>query len=141
MQPRIIVFEDDPVSRKLITLILEEAGYEVISAVDPTMCPLYDNLDAQCTHVDACGDFLLTDNQMPRMTGLEFVETQGRRGCKGVVQNKAVISAALTLEQRAKAEDLGCKVFRKPFRIEEILTWVEERKKLIPPDRKLTPLD
>ena len=141
MKPRIIVFEDDEVNRKLIALVLEQKGYEVISSADPTICPLYSNLEETCPHEDACGDFLLTDNRMPRMTGLDFVEAQSRRGCKGVVKNKAVVSGSWSPAEREKAENLGCKIFSKPYRIAEILEWLAEQEKKIPSDRKLAVLD
>jgi CheY-like chemotaxis protein len=140
MRHRIIVLEDDPNTRRLLTLILEGLGYEVVSAPEPSLCPLYSELDALCTHPFACGDFLITDNHMPRMTGLQFVARQGARGCKGVVHNKAIVSGTWEAHELEAAEKLGSKVFTKPYRIQEILHWLEERKKTIPPDRKLADL-
>jgi hypothetical protein len=75
------------------------------------------------------------------MSGLAFVEAQTLRGCKGSVGNKAVISGTWEREELAKAERLGCKIFHKPFRINELLDWLEERRKLIPPWRKLVQFD
>lgn len=141
MRPRIVVFEDDAAFRKLITLILQQEGYEVVSAADPTLCPLYTKPEQECPHEEACGDFLLTDNRMPHMSGLEFVACQSRRGCKGVMANKAVISANWSPEDLARAAELGCKIFRKPFKLEEILAWIEERKPHLSPARKLVSLD
>ena len=141
MKPRVIVFEDDETSRQLLTMVLERRGYEVISSSDPTICPIYSNLEESCPHEDACGDFLLTDNRMPRMTGLDFVEAQNRRGCKGIVNNKAVISGTWTQLEREKAETLGCKIFCKPYSLAELLEWLDEQEKKIPPDRKLVALN
>ncbi len=141
MKPRAIVIDDDEGCRNLITLILKQRGYEVVSLSDPTVCPLYDDLLAVCPHEDACGDFLLTDQRMPKMTGLEFVETQGRRGCKGVVNKKAVLSASWTPEELEKAEELGCKVFRKPYDVKAIADWLDEQEKSIAPGRKLARLE
>ncbi|WP_020674998.1 response regulator [Geopsychrobacter electrodiphilus] len=140
MTPRIIVFEDDEASRRLMTILLEQRGYEVISAADPTICPLYSDREKPCPHVDACGDILLTDNRMPNMTGLEFVETQSQRGCKGIIQNKAVISGTWSSKECEQAEKLGCKMFYKPVCISEIFEWIEEQITKIPLNRKLAPL-
>ena len=74
---------------------------------------------------------------MPRMTGLEFVENQTKRGCQGCISNKAIISANWTKEEKAKAKNLGCKVFNKPFQIDELTQWLDEREKHIPKNRKL----
>ena len=140
MTPRVIVLEDDETSRKFITLMLKQRGYEVVSAADPTICPVYATPNQACPHEDACGDFLLTDNRMPNMTGLEFIEAQAQRGCKGIILNKAVMSGTWSAEELEKAQKLGCKIFTKPYRISEIIQWLEEQKQQIPPGRKLTVL-
>jgi CheY-like chemotaxis protein len=141
MKLRVIVLEDDEANRKLITMVLERRGYEVISSSDPAICPIYSNQEGSCPHEDACGDFLLTDNQMPSMTGLDFIEAQNRRGCKGIVKHKAVLSGSWSLAEREKAERLGCKIFSKPYSIAEVSEWLDEQAKQIPPDRKLAALD
>ena len=129
MKPKVIVLEDDDASRKLISLVLQQNGYEVISAPDPTACPLYTHLEERCTKEHPCCDFLLTDNRMPNMTGLEFIEVQSQRGCKAKAENKAVMSGSWTQEERDKAHQLGCKIFKKPYRMNEILAWLTEQKR------------
>lgn len=141
MQLRIIVLEDDPSTRGLLTQVLEHCGHEVISAPEPLSCPIYADLDGRCNHLYACGDILLTDNRMPRMTGLEFIARQGERGCKGVVHNKAVFSGTWQQEELETAERLGCKVFNKPFQLSDILGWVVERGQTIAPNRRLDCLE
>ena len=141
MRPRAIIFEDDDTLRELLSDILHQRRYEVLSASNPLGCPVYDDLTARCPHEFACGDFLLTDNHMPAMTGLEFVKAQEERGCKGVVHNKAVLSAHWTDHELEMANCLGCKIFHKPFSIDEINNWLDEREKLIPPDRQLDDLN
>lgn len=141
MKPRAIVFEDDDTLRDLLSKMLHKRGYVVISAGSPMGCPVYEDLTALCPHEFACGDFLITDNHMPAMTGLEFVQAQEQRGCKGVVHNKAVMSACWTESELNLANYLGCKVFNKPFSIAEINSWLDEREKRIPHDRKLDDLD
>jgi CheY-like chemotaxis protein len=116
-------------------------GYEVVSADNPTACPVYGDMTADCPHEFACGDILITDNQMPYMTGLEFVQRQTQRGCKGVVHNKAVTSAYWADDDLQRADRLGCKVFKKPFDLVEINQWLDEREKNIAQDRQLIELD
>jgi len=141
MRPRIIIFEDDESTRNLLSLLLKLRGYEVASAAEPMGCPLYLDLNSNCNHNYPCGDFLLTDNRMPRITGLEFIERQGKRGCKGVVHNKAVISGTWEDHELETAVQLGCKIFTKPYRIIDILSWLEEQGKKLSPDRLLTDLN
>ena len=141
MQRRVVIFEDDNSSRKLLTAVLEKQGYEVISAADPMLCPIYAKLGETCPHEDACGDFLLTDNRMPYMSGLDFVEAQSQRGCKGIIQCKAIISASWSTYDRSRAETLGCMTFDKPYSINKLTAWMLEQEKMIPADRKLVDLD
>ncbi len=139
MDPRIraIIIDDDPACRDLLKLLLEQKDYEVISLSNPTACPLFNDAECICIQDRPCGDFLLTDNQMPHMTGLEFVKRQIDRGCKGIVGNKAVLSGTWLDIDLAEAERIGCKVFSKPYKIDRILAWLKEREKNIQPGRKL----
>lgn len=137
MKLRAIVFEDDRNCQKLISLLLEQKGYEVMVFSGALACPLFSDAECTCPTEASCGDFLLTDNRMPGMTGLDFVESQTHRGCKGIVGNKAIFSATWTTQELARAELLGCKIFRKPFDLREISRWLEERERVIPPARKL----
>jgi len=137
MKPRIIILEDDENARTAISILLQRKGYEVITAPDPSLCPVYSNPESCCPHDQACGDFLLTDNRMPQMTGLEFIEFQTRKGCKGIIVNKAVMSGSWTEEELEKAEQLGCKTFTKPLNFEELDSWLAQQRDQIPADRKL----
>ena len=138
MKPRVIIIEDDDSSRNFLTLLLEEHGYEVVAFSDPTVCPVYSSVGEPCPHDDACGDFLLTDNRMPHVNGLDFIAEQSLRGCKGVLQNKAVMSGTWSCEERELAERLGCRIFEKPLHASELLEWLEQQKSLLNPERKLT---
>jgi CheY-like chemotaxis protein len=140
MRFRAIVFEDDDSARQLLVTILERRNYEVISAKYPTICPVYEDLTTLCPHEFACGDFLLTDNNMPVLSGLDFVLLQNQRGCKGVINNKAVLSAHWNDNELDSADQLGCKVFKKPYRVAEIDTWLDVQEKNIPKNRKLDDL-
>ncbi len=137
MRPRIIIIEDDERCQELLSMVLERKGYEVISLSEPGVCPLYMDAECICTSEQACGDFLITDNRMPRMTGLEFIELQSRRGCKGIIGNKLVVSGTWTPSELQTAERLGCNVMHKPYNFNSILDWLEERKNRIPPGREL----
>lgn len=138
MKLRVIVIDDDLHCRSLLATLLERKGYEVFSLPNPCACPLYQHPTCVCPHEHACGDFLLTDNRMPRMSGLEFVEHQCRRGCKGIVQNKAVISGTWSHQELARARQLDCKTFRKPLDLEQLFAWLAERQPQIASGRKLT---
>lgn len=134
---RVIIIDDDENCRTLLAKVLERKGYEVISLTDPCACPLYMSTECRCPHEHACGDLLITDNRMPRMTGLEFVEHQSRRGCKGIVHNKMVLSGSWSEAEVERAARLGCTIMHKPYKLDQLLEWVVERQEQIPPGRKL----
>lgn len=139
MKPRIIIFEDEYLIRFSLTSKLTKRGYDVLSFSDPTFCPAIYQSEPQCPNPDGsvCCDFLLTDNNMPHMTGLEFIEQQEKKGCKGLFENKAVMSAVWSDEDLARAEKLGCKIFHKPLDFEAILGWLAEGLALLEEDRQL----
>jgi chemosensory pili system protein ChpA (sensor histidine kinase/response regulator) len=64
--PHILVVDDSLINRKSLNLMLEQMGYNVITAVD--------GLDAlQHLHKESIG-LILTDLEMPRMNGLEMTQ-------------------------------------------------------------------
>lgn len=67
MPPTIMVVEDDPATRRLYRFLLRNSGYDVIEAEDGI-----DALEKLAVH--DC-DVIITDMNMPRMGGIEFVRT------------------------------------------------------------------
>ena len=138
MKYRAIVIEDNEAFRTTISSMLEMRGYEVFSYSEPLLCPVY--LDRECQHEHPCMDILITDVRMPNMTGLDFIENQTRYGCKAIVGNKAVISGAWEDDEIERAKRLGCQMFEKPFKINEINKWLNECEERTDPNRKLANL-
>lgn len=137
MKPRVILIEDYDCIRNALAALLRSNGCEVVSTSEPDLCPIYDGSGKSCPQDKPCGDLLLTHNHLHNKTALEFIEEQGRCGCKENNANKAIMSGCWTPDELRKAEQLGCKVFYKPFSPEEILSWLEERKKVLTPKREL----
>jgi CheY-like chemotaxis protein len=137
MKIRAFVLDDDEAIRSLISYILEERGYEVLSYSEPLFCPVYLDSKCPCPMKYVCGDIFITDINMPNITGLEFLENQMRNDCKATVQNMAVMSGAWTDTQLEQAKKLGCRIFEKPLNFEEVSKWLDECEKRIEPDRKL----
>ncbi len=82
MKIRAIVLEDDESIRTLITLILKKRGYQVLTYSEPGACPLYLKHDWACTLEHSCGDIIITDIDMPNISGLDFFENLLNHGCK-----------------------------------------------------------
>jgi len=135
MDKRAFVLDDEKIIRELLTQVLEDRGYEVLSFPNPGLCPLYNEGSCRCTEREACGDIIISDVSMPHVNGLEFVERQKKMGCK--VKNVALMSGAWSATDLGKAKSFGCKVFQKPFSLAEIEKWLDECERKIDPERVL----
>lgn len=123
MKIKAVVLEDDDSIRALTCEILKDRGYEVYASSEPFFSPIY--LDEECICPEEyCTTIVITDINMPNMTGLEFIEHQRSMGCK--FKNVAVMSGRWTKESREHANRLGCQMFSKPFKVTEIKKWLDE---------------
>lgn len=141
MKLRIIVLDMDEDIRNLVTIIAQNKGHEVVALPEPMVCPLYSDLDCCCAQESACGDVMIISNRMAKMSGLKLIKKQLDGGCKGAVQNKLVLSTSTRKSREFSfADELGCKVLMKPFKVSEISSWIDECEKRIDPKRKLADL-
>ena len=120
---RALLLEDDTVCREIITEALSDYDFEVEAYHDPT-CFLK-NLD-KCPVDMPCVDFILTDNQMPGMTGIEFLKRLEEMECKVPVRNRAIISGNFSFNDIERIEQLGIKSFNKPYSLGRVYDWLEE---------------
>jgi len=135
MKIRAIVLDDDDTIRTLTSEILKDRGYEVYSFSEPFLSPVYLNSKCTCPAEHLCSTIVITDINMPNMSGLEFLEHQKSMGCK--IQKVAVMSGRWTNEALAHANRLGCHTFNKPFKIDEIKKWLDECEKELGCNSKL----
>lgn len=124
---RIIIFEDDPALVELLKQLLVHKGHDVNVFPDPTTCPVYRNHETDCPRNSPCADVIISDHMMPNMTGMDFLKLQRLRGCKASDKNKVLITGKVIDDDLKKAiDELGCHYIKKPFRVAEILKWVDE---------------
>lgn len=127
MLPKIaLVLEDNSDCLSLLTDLLTGMELKVRAFPDP-VAYLETRLKGDCTSQCPCVGFILTDNNMPGMSGLEFLEKLEKDGCKLPNDRKAIISGNWTEEMMERAKKLGCRVFHKPFPITEIYAWINSR--------------
>jgi CheY-like chemotaxis protein len=138
MSVRAFVFEDNDALRSIIVSALEIRGYEVMSFSEPGLCPLFLDRECPCPHEHACADIIITDINMPHMSGLEFLENRKKSGCK--VKNRAVMSGSWTEEEINHARRLGCQIFEKPFQFSDLVMWLDECERKVEPNRELSDL-
>jgi len=138
MKLRIFVIDDEPCITDTFNWHLTDQGHEVICVAEPTTCHVYQG--QECDHEHPCGDILFVDKNMPKMSGLEFIEYMRNKGCKGLTKNMVVMSGSLEQSDIQKATELGCIVVNKPITFDQIDELIEEMKKSISKDRKLAEL-
>lgn len=132
---RVLIFDDDESIRDLLWRYFDHRGYEVFTFPNPRSCPICEASICDCPVGESCADLIITDLNMPFMKGLDFIEQQLSKGCK--VKNLALITGDLIASDGRRAERLGMRVFKKPFRLKDIEQWVSEAEQKVRPTRKL----
>jgi DNA-binding response OmpR family regulator len=135
MRPRALIFDDDPLIRQLLWAVCDRRGYEVVTFPDPGLCPLHTRERCLCDSEASCTDIIISDLDMPCVKGLDFVEALLVKGCH--CRHIALMSGAWSDHDIARARELGCKLFTKPFHISEIMEWLAQVERTLAPNRKL----
>jgi two-component system, NtrC family, response regulator AtoC len=120
---RLLIVDDDADLRQSLSLLLREAGYEVVAEADPE--------EGLRRALAEDFDLILCDVKMPRMDGLAFLRRyRGERGAALIIMMSAYGAEDAALEaMREGAYDY----IRKPFRPDEVTMVVrkaEERERL-----------
>jgi len=122
MNLRILVIDDEECIRDSIRMYFADKGYDVVTHAHPSKCDGAGN--RLCHGQDKCADVLIIDQWMPEMTGIEYLARRHDWGCRSMGQRKALMSANLPDDLRAQAIELGCTVFEKPVRLNELEKWI-----------------
>jgi DNA-binding response OmpR family regulator len=120
----VVVIEQDEHLRNFLKVVLERRGHEVLLFANPSVCPLMQG-DAQCRKDSPCADILIVDYQTSCLNAADFVEEQFLKGCKASPKNKSILIDPLQADLYKKAQDLGCALFHKPFKLGEMYAWLE----------------
>lgn len=123
MSQNVLVIDDEPNLRHVLTVVLEKAGYSVSSAAD--------GMEALSLTETKPFDVILCDLRMPGMDGLSFLKETSTRELKAAI---IMMSAYGTIDTAVEAMKLGATDYiSKPFRPDEILLklgQIEERNRL-----------
>ncbi len=123
MWKRVLVIDDEKNMQHMLSVMLEKAGYEVKAAGD--------GAEGLTLMESNAFDFVLCDIRMPRMDGMEFLESVKERFPDITI---IMMSAYGNLETALKAIKKGAYDYvSKPFKTDEILLTlkkVEERERL-----------
>lgn len=118
-----LILDDDEFCREFLTEVLESFGYEVEAFPNPT-CFLNITTAEHCPKEAPCFDVIITDNQMPEMTGMEFLARLKKMDCKIPDTHKAILSGSLVGDDMINVRKLGCQAFQKPFQMAPFSRWI-----------------
>ena len=120
---KILIIDDDPGLRKSLSLILTDAGYQVVSAED--------GAKGLATAEATQPDMIMCDIRMPKVDGLEFVQRYGDSGGEALV---IIMTAYGSMDLAVEAMSKGAYDYLpKPFGANEVLLTLrkaEERESL-----------
>ena len=103
----------------------------------PVVCPLNGSSAGICECHAPCADLVISDFQMPQMTGIELFQLQAQRGCKVDRKMKAIMSGHSDGELSRQCEGLGYRFFEKPFACSDLTDWLSECEKSIDLSKQL----
>ncbi len=120
----VLIVDDEECIRTSLSIHLTQMGHKVETAEHPLECICVQS--GSCQPDGPFADVIIVDQCMPPMTGLEFIASRVERGCNGETQHLAIMSANLDNDEIVQATELGCRVFIKPFSLDEIDKWLAE---------------
>jgi CheY-like chemotaxis protein len=141
MKIRILMFEDETSILRPVCTFLRAQGYEVLGFNTPEACPLLSDIKHACPHDQACADILITDMNMPGMTGYELIHIMAGKSCGIPLRNIIVISSTMASGQREEITSLGGHFLPKPFKLGALLRVIRDCNNNILPSRELIPIE
>lgn len=118
--PLILVVDDEPTVRKVISLMLQRAGYRIELAVN--------GLDALTKIRSLRPDLITLDHMMPDLTGEEVraqILNDEEAGKIPIIFVSAVVDEVCARQQHIKSKT-EVRFLPKPFEREKLLTYVSE---------------
>jgi FixJ family two-component response regulator len=128
-KPRAIIYDDDARILKMLEFFLSDRGYEVYAYDKPVVCPVNEGFADSCENLAPCADVMISDFDMPKMTGIELFQRQTERGCRLDIKMKALMSGYADEDLASQSKDLGCSFFQKPFEFSELSEWLRKCEK------------
>lgn len=110
---RILIVEDDPITREGLAIVLRREGYEAISAANGEMA-------LACLRSEPPPDLILLDMLMPVLDGWHFLDRLREEAPKSTIP--IILLTTLTILSLEWAQAHGCCGFiRKPIDPDEVL--------------------
>ena len=115
-RPCVLLAEDDRALRRFLVVLLERAGYEVISASD--------GIEAMKLAVSRPVDVIITDSMMPNLNGHEFCRFI--RSSQQLAHLPIILLSALERKETAQNVEQADVFLAKPVSGEDLIECIEK---------------
>jgi CheY-like chemotaxis protein len=113
---RVLLAEDDRALRRFLEVVLERAGYQVVSASD--------GLEAMKVVVSTPIDVVITDSMMPNLNGLEFCRFL--KSSEKLAHLPIILLSALERKEASQNIEQADAFLSKPVSGESLIACIEE---------------
>lgn len=120
-----LVFDDDILILETVEAYFGIKQIKTFPHLYPT-CPMIERGVATCPLTTPIYSLILSDNDMPRQTGIDFFEELQRRGCKIPNHRKALMTGFLPRKDYERARSLGLRVLKKTCSFAVLDLWLDE---------------
>jgi CheY-like chemotaxis protein len=125
-----VVIDDMEFCRDFLTDLLQERGYQVSSFDSARSFVVCAAAEERCPYTQPCADLVLLDNQMPGLSGIDFLTQQRAKGCQLKASQFAIFSGSWTPDEEKCVENFGCQIFSKPYDVNALFNWLDNLPKL-----------
>lgn len=136
---RVMIIDDEECIRESLYLHLTELGHEVLTFEKPLNCPAFN--DHECNLKGPCADIILVDQNMPGISGLEYLRQSTMHGCLVLPPNRILMTGDASPEIELEVNRIGCKLIQKPLRLEKLEELIDEARIFISANRQLSDIE
>lgn len=125
---KIIVIDDDPLIRSMLHAWFSQRGHTIITYSSPLECPSYSGTGCPCAGSDTCPDIVISDYNMPKVSGYDFIKHLRDHGCpcaKRIVLITGSNTTALALDL-VRLRTLEIRIWFKPFALKDLEAWIQD---------------
>jgi CheY-like chemotaxis protein len=120
---KFVVIDDSPDELVLLRSAFQRRGHEVVTYDNPWECPIFTSAYCPCKPVAICPDVIISDIDMPKVTGVEFVERVINKRCH--CKHVAFLSGReLPDEAKPFLTTAGVRFFEKPLDFDAFDAWL-----------------
>ena len=120
-----MVIDDDPGVLSFLRYVLKSRGYEVQTYEDPVNTPIHRSNACPCSMEGQCPDIIISDLNMPTISGIELLEPFIKQGCN--CRHLAMIAGkGFTDAELIRMAKFGTYYFTKPLDLDDFHSWLNQ---------------